>query len=112
MQSVARLVARSARSAAAAAEGYCSQRRFVGTAGCGDAKEKILKVSQGAATMTEPVAEDATRTAAQGQRFFRGYCVVVYGCLLAEVLRRFNGYHDEATAASSLELVGSITGDY
>ncbi|BAS73276.1 Os01g0629100 [Oryza sativa Japonica Group] len=100
MQSVARLVARSARSSA---EHNCSRRKLASTARCGGGggtKEEILKVPQSsAATMAEPAAGDAaarSRTAsqvaagiAQGERFFVGYCVVVYGSLLGLVLRRF-----------------------
>ncbi|KAG8077311.1 hypothetical protein GUJ93_ZPchr0007g5064 [Zizania palustris] len=116
MQGVARVVARSARAAAAAAEGYHSRRCF-GGGGAGASGLKASRSVRGAARM----AEEATRRAAsqaekaapaQGERFWTGYCVVVYGGLLGEVLRRFKGYHDEATAASSLQLIGSVTADY
>uniref|UniRef100_A0A0E0MZJ6 Uncharacterized protein n=1 Tax=Oryza rufipogon TaxID=4529 RepID=A0A0E0MZJ6_ORYRU len=69
MQSVARLVARSARSSA---EHNCSRRKLASTARCGGGggtKEEILKVPQSsAATMAEPAAGDAaarSRTASQ-----------------------------------------------
>ncbi|KAL5223004.1 hypothetical protein ABZP36_027717 [Zizania latifolia] len=120
MQGVARVVARSAR---AAAEGYHSRRCFVGAARGGDASG--LKASRairagtrslrGAARMVEEATRRAASQApakAEGERFWTGYCVVVYGGLLGEVLRRFKGYHDEATAASSLQLIGSATADY
>ncbi|KAG8052840.1 hypothetical protein GUJ93_ZPchr0001g32249 [Zizania palustris] len=112
MQRVARAVARSAQ--AAAAEGYHS-RWCLG--GGGASGLKASRSVRGAARMAEEATGRAASQAeeaspAQGERFWTGYCVVVYGGLLGEVLRRFKGYHDEATAASSLQLIGSVTADY